>query len=652
MSLSGIVSKMARHMSRAGVRFSYRSIVASHASSVGAPVVAIAPVAVIAPVVAIAPTSDVGSSLGVPDFSSVTTVTRATRIVAGLSRDRFMAWLGRLSLALIVLAYLLIGVLGRDPWKQDETYTFGIIAHMLHSGDWIVPTNAGQPFMEKPPLYAWVAVGFASVFGRWLGVVDAARLASVFFTAVTLVFVARSARLFHRTLRWSDAHVVGTISLFVSTFVVIKHVHDLMTDVALLAGASVALFGLMSLATVARSSRAALWLGLGVGVAMMAKGVFIPLVFGIAAVLAPLLVPACRTRRYGQALLIAFAIFVPFATIWPAALYGRSPELFKVWFWDNNIGRFFGFSVAMLGAENDKHEFVLRTLMSSALPIGPLALYGFMRGGWRRLRDGAVAVPSLVATVGLSTLAASATARQLYVLPLIPALALFASAAIAQIPARVHMAWDYVCRIVFGVAVTIVWAAWAVMTGPVEHHSWLNRLSRWLPLEYVVQTPLSVFVLACVLTAAWGVVTAYAARAGVWRGVVSWTAGVTALWALVFTLFVPWIDYSKSYRSAFSDLAEAIAPYWAQHDCMASYRLGESEAPMLELFAGIEHRPIGLADPTPCRWLIVQSEGRVITRPSGDWVPFWGGSRPGDDDQALRVYQRSIRNSAQQSAMP
>ena len=77
-------------------------------------------------------------------------------------------------------------------------------------------------------------------------------------------------------------------------------------------------------------------------------------------------------------------------------------------------------------------------------------------------------------------------------------------AAIAQIPARVHMAWDYVCRIVFGAAVTIVWAAWAVMTGPVENHVWLNRLSRWLPLDYVLQTPLSVFVLACVVTSAGG----------------------------------------------------------------------------------------------------------------------------------------------------
>lgn len=634
MSLNVSSSRIARTL--LGLRASWRSQAMPHSMSATRPLDAM-------------PSANgLGSAIDLPDTSNTSHTADSP---LWMDVDRLSTWLMRVGFVLAVLAYVLIGVIGRDPWKQDETYTFGIIAHMLHTGDWIVPTNAGQPFMEKPPLYDWVAAGFASAFGRWLNVVDAARLASAFFTVISLVFVARSARLFHSNSRWKDARVLGAIALFVSTFVVIKHVHDLMTDVALLAGASVALFGLMSLAIAPRPGRAALWLGLGVGIAMMAKGVFIPLVFGIAAVTVPLLVPACRTRRYVQALLIAFALFVPFATIWPAALYGRSPELFKVWFWDNNIGRFLGFSVHMLGAENDKHQFLLRTLMSSALPVGPLALWGLMRGGWRRLRDGAVAVPLLVATVGLAALAESATARQLYVLPLIPALALFASAVIAQIPMRVHVAWDYVCRVVFAGAVTIVWAGWAIMTGSMENHWWLDSLSRWLPLEYALRTPVSVFALACVLTAVWGVATGYAARAGAWRGVVSWAAGVMVLWGLVFTLLAPWIDYSKSYRSPFTDLSEKISPYWSPQDCMASYRLGESEAPMLELFAGIEHRPIGLDEPTPCRWLIVQSEGRAINRPGGDWIPFWGGSRPDDDEQVLRVYRRSARDSAHRGAI-
>ena len=63
---------------------------------------------------------------------------------------------GSLSAAFCVLfaaVYLLAGVVGHDPWKQDEAYTFGMVLHILQTGDWVVPTLGGEPFMEKPPLF-------------------------------------------------------------------------------------------------------------------------------------------------------------------------------------------------------------------------------------------------------------------------------------------------------------------------------------------------------------------------------------------------------------------------------------------------------------------------------------------------------------------
>jgi hypothetical protein len=92
-------------------------------------------------------------------------------------------------------AWLLPGIFGHGPWKQDETYSFGMIHHMLVSGQYLVPTNAGQPFMEKPPLYYWTAVITAKLLHPLLPYHDGARLASVFYNLVTLVFVARIAKI-------------------------------------------------------------------------------------------------------------------------------------------------------------------------------------------------------------------------------------------------------------------------------------------------------------------------------------------------------------------------------------------------------------------------------------------------------------------------
>src|SRR5207237_10391234 len=74
----------------------------------------------------------------------------------------------RAALALLVTVWLAAGLVGRDPWKPDEAYSFGLVHHILQSGDWVVPTLAGQPFMEKPPLFYLTRAFFARLFGPLL----------------------------------------------------------------------------------------------------------------------------------------------------------------------------------------------------------------------------------------------------------------------------------------------------------------------------------------------------------------------------------------------------------------------------------------------------------------------------------------------------
>src|ERR1700722_389427 len=74
--------------------------------------------------------------------------------------------------------FLFAGVVGHDPWKQDETYSFGIINHFFTGGYLVVPENAGTPFMEKPPLYYWTSVLLCRLVNGLFSLPDCARLAS------------------------------------------------------------------------------------------------------------------------------------------------------------------------------------------------------------------------------------------------------------------------------------------------------------------------------------------------------------------------------------------------------------------------------------------------------------------------------------------
>ena len=126
--------------------------------------------------------------------------------------------------------------------------------------------------------------------------------------------------------------------------------------------------------------------------------------------------------------------------------------------------------------------------------------------------------------------------------------------------------------------------------------------------------------------------------AGKWRGVLSGCAGAIVAWGLVSILLLPWLDYAKSYRSVFESLGDRMNIEWNDGDCMASTGLGESEAPMLYYYTGIEHQPSMDTASTECTWLIQESRHSTVRQPSGEWSPFWSGGRPGDTDELLRVF--------------
>src|SRR2546421_12155076 len=91
---------------------------------------------------------------------------------------------------IVCLAWLLPGLVGHDPWKSDEAVIFGAVSEMLRSGDWINFRVAGEPFLEKPPLFLLSAAALAKGRGALLPLHDAARLATGLYMALTLAFVS------------------------------------------------------------------------------------------------------------------------------------------------------------------------------------------------------------------------------------------------------------------------------------------------------------------------------------------------------------------------------------------------------------------------------------------------------------------------------
>ena len=88
--------------------------------------------------------------------------------------------LPRWALFALGLLYILPGLIGRDPWKDDAD-SFGIMWTMSRGGleDWLYPNVAGLPALDEGPLAFWVGALCIKLFGWLLGDVLAARLSNI-----------------------------------------------------------------------------------------------------------------------------------------------------------------------------------------------------------------------------------------------------------------------------------------------------------------------------------------------------------------------------------------------------------------------------------------------------------------------------------------
>jgi 4-amino-4-deoxy-L-arabinose transferase-like glycosyltransferase len=84
--------------------------------------------------------------------------------------------------------------------------------------------------------------------------------------------------------------------------------------------------------------------------------------------------------------------------------------------------------------------------------------------------------------------------------------------------------------------------------------------------------------LAAAATIAWAVTCSRVLRSRI-AAVLTCPLGVTLVWLLLATLWMPWINSAKSYRAMFDDMRIHLP---RSFDCVNSIHLGESEAAMLD----------------------------------------------------------------------
>jgi 4-amino-4-deoxy-L-arabinose transferase-like glycosyltransferase len=526
----------------------------------------------------------------------------------------------RVLLALLCLAWLLPGLIARDPWKADEATAFGVVYEMLDGGSWVAPSLAGEPFVREPPLYYLTAAASAVFFSPLLPLHDGARLATGFYVALALLFCALAGRELH-------GPGVGALSaaLLLGSFGLVLRSHQIVAGVAGVAGFAMAYYGC------ARALRGGaiggLWLGTGLGIVFLSQGIVETVVVALIALVLPLVSSAWRTRDYALALGVALLAALPWLAIWPLMLHTHSPALFSAWLKaDTAVGLY---SRAGTGL------YYLRILPWYAWPLWPLAGWAL----WRAFGNGPVkpgiTLPLAGFLITLLALSESSDKRELYALPLLLPLALLATPGAQTLRRGAANGWYWFSIMGFTFFVLVAWVYWSGMElgVPPRLHAHLQRLQpaytpgfKWLP-----------FLFGALYTVAWFAVLARLHRHPQ-RPAMVWAAGVTVTWALLATLFISWLDTGKSYRGMMVSLGAALPK---RHACVSTREVGEPQRAMLHYYLGIR----GYRDESPerrrdCDLLLVQGTPQHANPPGDGWKKIWEGNRPTDKLERYRLYRR------------
>ena len=525
-------------------------------------------------------------------------------------------------LGLLCLIWLGTGLVGHDPWKSDEAYSFGLIYSMLQSGDWLIPVLAGEPFMDRPPLFYWTAALFAKLFSSLLPLHDGARLASGFYMALTLLFIGLAARkLYGENRGWAAAIIlIGCLGMLVRA-------HEMIPDLALLAGCAMILYGFAL--SQERGMRAAVLIGTGIGIGFMAKGFIAPVFFILIAALLPAIFAKWRVRNYVRSLAIAILFAIPWLVLWPLLLYQHSPKLFAAWAWTHNIGNWLGYAKAGPGMDS---FYYLQNLPWLAWPALPLAFWVVWKSRNRLAQRDDLQLPLVSFAVMLVTLSLAPNIKELYALPMLLPLTLLATASLSMLRRGAANALDWFGIMTFALLAILMWWGWAglLLDNRAKITRWLKDYQPGFDPE-LHTTP---FVIAIIATVLW-IVLVWRVGRSMRRSVTNWAAGVTLIWILAMTLWLPWLDSGKSYRNMVAALKQSMPK---QYQCVAGEYLGDGQRAMLHYFGNIITR----RDPKQrCDLRLIQ--GDKLSKPLLDetrWEKIWEGSRKGDKNEHYRLYRR------------
>lgn len=548
--------------------------------------------------------------------------------------------LPRWALLLLCAAYILPGFIARDPWKNADIAAYGVMLalHVQHTWAlWLHPGMMGLPAQAAGLLPYWLGAWALDWAPVWIVPVFAVRLpfmallAGTFFAtwhAVRHLTGLRSAQPvafafggeasppdYARTL--ADAALLA----LVASLGLAQIAHETTPALAQLFFVSVIFYGAAALHSSRLRAGAALLAGC-IGLALSGA----PLSALACAVLLTALALWLAVKRPGarRAAANALLALIALALCLASLLSGLTPARWVLPHWPATWEAWSGIGNLVLWF---------------AWPVWVFALWTLWRWRWQMARlfhHPHLYVPIvLLLVVCLAAPAPFLSDRTL--LLALPALAALAAFALPTFRRSATSLIDSFTLLFFSAVALLIWIVWvSLQTG------WPQRpaevIARIAP-QFHSTFQLVGLIAALIATFAWCALARWRTarhRPALWKSLVLPAAGATLCWLLLTTLWMPALNYARSYKPQF----QAVRATIGDTSCVAVR--GLSQAQLGAVLTYTQARPLPLEQAGACRWLITPLDAGP-GRENAHWRFVTRVQRPAHKTEALEVYERRAR---------
>jgi 4-amino-4-deoxy-L-arabinose transferase-like glycosyltransferase len=516
-------------------------------------------------------------------------------------------------LVLLCVIWVVMGIFGHQPWKPYEASSVSIIKNILDHQSWLTAFAASQSSIETPPLFYWSAAIFGQLLSPFLSLHDAARVASAFWMSLTLLIVGMTGREI-----WGQGLGRQTTFLFISSIGLIAIAHTLNPALAALTGTAMAFYSFTL--SRRRPFRASALLGCGIGISFLSTGLMPALISVITALILPVFFKAWRSRSYAIVLGLAALISSPWLLLWPAALWHVAPDQLSLW-WQSQ-----------LVFSNNSHIDLLRTIAWATWPSLPLAAWGLWHYRHALLNKPKFQLMIIYFITALILIGFSGF-NDAPILTLLLPIALLAGGSVETLKRGAAGALNWFGLLVFGLAGILIWLGWtAFATG------WPAHLSvRMHVLSGLESFNLSILGLAAAVFASIVWIATVNTKRSNRAAITDWAVGITMVWSLLMTLWLPLIDNAKSYYP----VAKAIKQHLPKnHGCINSI-MGSDQTDLMHYYINLKTKQINDPNQLSCNLLLIQSDKKhKKISLNKNWVLVWEGKRPADRNERFKLYQR------------